>query len=97
MTARDPFLNTNSIAYWQARAETAEKRLAEYPVWDVIQADLDRKNLEASNWKNVAAQYAQVLHTLAEDERLDPDTRAAIKRTITTAITAHFPAPPETQ
>lgn len=45
--------------------------------------------LLASNWKNVAAQCAQALATLAQDERLDAETRHSAGRIYLTACIAH--------
>lgn len=52
-------------------------------------ADAEKFEAMASAWKNVAAQCAQALETLAQDPRLDFDTQQAAKRTYHTARAAH--------
>lgn len=44
---------------------------------------------DAQKWKDIAGQYAQVLMILADDPRLDQDTRDAITRTLQHAKAVH--------
>lgn len=52
-------------------------------------AQAEKFEAMASAWKNVAAQCAQALETVAQDPRLDFETQQAMKRTYHTARVAH--------